>query len=189
MKESGKDLVETGFKVPSNGWHLVEFGQGIDFLQVKGGGAPYQNDKGFKTYKLPATVKDESDPDNGADISQLVGIEKGGPWMANILACVGLWDAVVAKFPDPNVSVFDQPVMDGIKSRLPGRTCMMKTELDKDGNARIRVMASIAKYKEALAEEKAKNAGAKTGKGADKEKKSEETGKPGEPVKAGDAGW
>jgi hypothetical protein len=183
MKEQGKDHVETGFKVPSNGWHLVEFGQGIDFLQVKGGGAPYQNEKGFKTYKLPATVKDDSDPDNGADVSQLVGVEKGGQWMANILACVGLWEAVTAKFPDPNTSVFDQPVMDGIKSRLPGRTCMMKTEVDKDGNARVRVMASIAKYKDILAEEKAKNAGAKTA-GKEKTKEADVAAN-----KGGESGW
>jgi hypothetical protein len=167
MKEEGRDFIETGFKVPQNGWHLVEFQEGIDYLPGKGGEGIYQNEKGYKTYKLPAIVKDENDPDDGADISQLVGMEKGGGWMANILACVGLWEAVKQKFPGPDVSVFDQPVMDGIKSRLPGRTLMMLTELDKEGRPKVRKMCSLAKYKEYQAEEKAKVAGsAKTAKSA-----------------------
>ncbi len=183
MKEEGRDHVETGFKMPSDGWHVVEFQQGIDFLPGKGGEGVYQNERGFKTYKLPAIVKDDTDPDNAADISQLVGIEKGGTWMANILACVGLWEAVKTKFPGADVSVFDPPVMDGIKSRLPGRTCMMKTELDKDGRARVRVMCSMAKYKEVLKEEKEK---AVTGKKGGKVTKEAEPAK--ETATDGD-GW
>ena len=167
MKEDGKDRVETGFRTPGDGWHIVEFQQGIDYLPGKGGEGIYQNERGFKTYKLPALVKDDTDPDDGADISQLVGVEKGGPWLANILACVGLWDAVKAKFPGPDISVFDQPVIDGIKARLPGCTCMMKTEQYKDkddqNRARVRVMCSIAKYKEILKEEKEKAATGKKG--------------------------
>jgi hypothetical protein len=168
MKEEGKDHVVTGFKIPSDGWHIVEFQQGIDFLPGKGGEGIYTNERGFKTYKLPAKVKDDTDPDNEADCSQLVGMEKGGPWMANILACVGLWEAVKKKYPGPDVSVFDQPIIDGIKAKLPGMTCMMRTELDKDGHARTREMASFAKYKEILAEQKTKAASAKSGKGATK---------------------
>jgi len=164
MKEEGKDYVETGFKVPSDGWHVVEFQQGIDFLPGKGGEGIYQNERGFKTYKLPAIVKDETDPDDTADVSQLVGMEKGGQWLANILAAVGLWEAVKTKFPGPDVSVFDTPIMDGIKSKLPGRTCMMKTELDKDKKTRVRVMCSMVRYKEVLKEEKEKAATGKKGK-------------------------
>ena len=114
MKETGKDHATSGFKVPSDAWHIVEFGEGIDYLPGKGGEGIYQNERGFKTYKIPAKVKDENDPDDTADNSQLVGVEKGGTWMANILACVGLWDAVCKKFPGDDVTVFDKPVMDGI---------------------------------------------------------------------------
>jgi hypothetical protein len=163
MKEQGKDHVVTGFKVPQNGWHIVEFGEGIDFLTGKGGEGIYQNERGFKTYKFPAKVKDENDPDNDADISQLAGMEKGGPWVANILACVGLWEAVCKKFPGDDVSVFDKNVMDGIKSKLPGRSCMMRTEIDKDGRAQVREMCTMAKYKEVLAEQKVKSGGNKSG--------------------------
>lgn len=168
MKEEGLDHVVTGFKVPSDGWHVVEFGQGIGFLQKKqsDGGGDYLNDTGHKTYKLPAVVKDENDPDDGADISQLVGTEKGGGWMANILACVGLWEAVKKKYPGTDVSVFDPPIIEGIKAKLPGMKCMMRTELDKDKRARTREMASFTKYKEVQAEEKTKAAGKKKGAGA-----------------------
>lgn len=170
MKEEGKDHVVTGFKVPSDGWHIVEYQQGIDFLPGKGGEGIYQNERGFKTYKLPAIVKDENDPDDGADISQLVGVEKGGPWMANILACAGLWEAAKKKYPGPDVSVFDAPIIEGIKAKLPGMKCMMRTELDKDNRARTREMASFARYKEVQAEEKTKVAKGKKGVGADKPK-------------------
>jgi hypothetical protein len=40
---------------------------------------------------------------------------------------------------------------------------MMRTELDKDKRARTREMASFARYKEVLAEEKTKAAGKKKG--------------------------
>ena len=163
MKEEGKEYVVTGFKVPGDGWHVVEFQEGIGFLPGKGGEGIYQNERGFRTYKLPAIVKDDTDPDDGADISQLVGVEKGGTWLANILACVGLWEAVKNRFPGPNVSVFDTQVMDGIKTKLPGQTCMMKTELDKDNRARVKVMCSLSKYKGILREEKEKEAIKKKG--------------------------
>ncbi len=166
MKEQGSDYVKTGFKVPGDGWHIVEFKEGIDFLPGKGGEGIYQNERGFKTYKFPAEVKDENDPDNGADCSQLCGVEKGGIWLANILACVGLWEAAKKRFPDPNVSVFDQPVIDGVKGKLPGLQCMMRYETDKEGQARVREMASFARYKEIQAEEKSK--AAKGGKGGGK---------------------
>jgi hypothetical protein len=185
MREEGKDHVTTGFKVPSDGWHVCEFGQGIDFLPGKGGEGIYVNERNFKTYKFPCVVKDDQDPDDGADISQLVGMEKGGAWLANILACVGLWEAVKKRFPGPDVSVFDQPVMDGVKAKLPGLKCMMRTELDKDNRARTREMCSFARYKEIQAEEKAKAATSKKGKAAT----PAETTPAAETAPAGNDGW
>ena len=181
MREEGKDHVITGFKAPSDGWHIVEFQEGIDFLHGKGGEGIYQNERGFKTYKLPAKVKDENDPDNDADISQLVGMEKGGPWLANILACVGLWEAVCKKYPGKDTSVFDEPIIAGIKAKLPGMSCMMRTEKDKDGRAQTREMASFVRYKEILKEQKEKDAkkgktGTATTTSAPAEEKKEGTG-------------
>jgi hypothetical protein len=179
MKEEGKDYVKTGWKKPVDGWHVVEFEQGIDYLPGKGGEGIYQNERGFKTFKLPAKVKDENDESNEADVSQLVGVEKGGGWMANILACVGLWEAVKKKYPGPDVSVFDAPIIEGIKAKLPGMKCMMRTELDKEGNVKVREMASFARYKEIQAEEKTKAAKGKKGTppaSAPAEEKKEEAG-------------
>jgi hypothetical protein len=158
MKEQGSDHATLGFKKASDGWHIVSFLENIGFLPGKGGEGIYQNEKGFKTYKFPTAVKDEEDDgSNDADVNILVGTEKGGGMLANILACVGLWEAVQKKFPGDDVSVFDEPVMNGIKARLPGMSCMMRTELDKDGNVRVREMASFARYKEIIAEEKSKS--------------------------------
>lgn len=172
MKEEGQDHVVTGFKNPSDGWHIFEFKEGIDYRKNEAGDAPFVNDNGFKTLILPCVVSDPNDPDDGANNNQFVGMEKGGPWLANILACVGLWEAVKKRFPGPDVSVFDQPVLDGIKAKLPGLKCMMKTELEKgkgkDVNkvfVRTREMASFAKYKEIEKEEKEKAAANKKGSG------------------------
>jgi hypothetical protein len=187
MREEGKDHAVLGFKKANDGWHIVEFLEGIDFLPGKGGEGIYQNERGFKTYKFPTAVKDEEDDgSNGADVNILIGVEKGGPFCANVLACVGLWEKVKQKFPGDDVSVFDKAVMDGIKIKLPGMSCMMRTELDKDQNVRVREMASFAKYKEILAEEKTKG---KTGGGKKKDDKS--TGKTEEKADAKPAsdGW
>ena len=153
MREEPSDHVVTGFKVPTDGWHKVEFTTGIDWLPGKGGEGVYQNERGFKTLKLPCIVKDDADPDDGASVDQLIGMEKGHAWMAHILRCVGLWDAIEKKYPEKNKTVLDPDIVDGIKSRLAGFGCMMKTELDKDKKVRIREMASFAKYKEILAAE------------------------------------
>ena len=152
MREEPSDHVVTGFKVPTDGWHKVEFTTGIDWLPGKGGEGVYQNERGFKTLKLPCIVKDDADPDDGASVDQLIGMEKGHAWMAHILRCVGLWDAIEKKYPEKNKTVLDLDIVDGIKSRLAGFGCMMKTEIDKDKKVRIREMASFAKYKEILAE-------------------------------------
>jgi len=170
MKEQGKDYAEYGFKVPGDGWHVVEFGQGIDYLKAKGGESDWQDDSGDKAYKFPAKVIDPEGPDNDADISQIFGIPKGGGALADILAAVGLWDAVVKNFPGDDVSVFDKTVMDKIKAKLPGRSCMIKTEIDQKGKAQKKAVASMARYKEIAAEEKKKGAG----KGKKEEVKKEE---------------
>ena len=163
MKEKGTDGATAGFKLPGDGWHVVEFQEGIAFLTGKGGEGIYQNERGFKTYKFPAKVKDDGDPDDGADCSQLVGMEKGGSYLANILAAVGLWEQIEKKFPGDDVSVWDDAIMNGVKTKLPGLTCMMKTEIDKKGYLQVRQTASFKKYKEILAEEAAKG-GSKAGK-------------------------
>jgi hypothetical protein len=133
MKEEPVDHLTLGFKVPANGWHVAKFQSGIDYLPAgKGKEGFYQNEKGFKTLKLPCLVDDDQDPDNEAQINVLVNTENGHKTMASILLCVGLWDAVNKRFPGKDVTVFDQPVIEGIKVKLPSLSCMMRTEIDKN---------------------------------------------------------
>ena len=166
MKEEPTDHVVIGFKVPQNGWHVAKFQEGIDYLPAgKGKDGYYQNEKGFKTLKLPCLVDDQEDPDHEAQINVLINTENGQKNMASILLCVGLWDAVTKRFPGKDVTVFDQPVIEGIKVKLPGLTCMMRTEIDKNNNASPREIVSHAKYKEIAAAEKVKAAEGKKGGG------------------------
>jgi hypothetical protein len=166
MKEEPTDHVVIGFKVPQDGWHQAKFQQGIDYLPAgKGKDGFYQNEKGFKTLKLPCLVDDDQDPDNEAQINVLVNTENGHKVMAGILLCVGLWEAVNKRFPGKDVTVFDQPVIEGIKVKLPGMSCMMRTEIDKNNNAAPREIVTFAKYKEIQTAAKTKAADTKKGGG------------------------
>ena len=162
MKEEPDDQVVFGFKAPEDGWHIAKFQSGIDYLPPKGGGDGFwQDDKGNKALKLPCLVDDPEDTSNEGQISVLLNCGTDQKRMASILRVVGLWDAVVKRYPGKDVTVFDAPVVEGIKVKLPGTTCMIKTELDKNNNARPRLIVSFAKYKEIIAAEKAKAVGDK----------------------------
>jgi len=150
MKIQGKEHSEQGFKIPADGWHIVEFQEGIDFLPGKGGEGIWQDEKdGHKAYKFPAKVNDENDPDNGADVTQIAAVPKGEQHVANILAAVGLFEAFEIKFPG-DISVFDNAPMSGIKVKLPGKSCMIRTEIDKNGKSQTREMATFVAYKEIM---------------------------------------
>ena len=157
MKESPTDEVTMGAKVPADGWHLAKFNEGIDYLPAGSGKEGYfQNEKGFRTLKLPCQVSDPEDPDNEGYINVLVNMENGQKIMSGILKCVGLWDAVEKRFPGKDVTVFDNPVIEGIKVKLPGLSCMIKTEIGGKNmnNANARKIVSFARYKEIAAKEK-----------------------------------
>ena len=178
MKETGKDGAEYGFKVAPDGWHKIEFQDEIGFLPGKGGVGFTQDDDGFKTYKFAAKViESENGENDGIVIDQLAGTNpkyRGGSIVANILAAVGLWDAVLKAFPGEDASVFDKPVMDGIKGKVPGTSCMVKTEIGKDGRSHVRQIASFAKYKEIHAAEKSTGGSkASTSAGSTEKAKSE----------------
>ena len=185
VNEEGSDHVVSTFKVPVDGWHKCQFKTGIDYLPAgKGQEGYYQDDKGNKALKLPCVVADPDDPDDGGQVNILVNMGSQQKLMTGILICVGLWEAVKKRFPDPNVSVFDPPVVEGIKLKLPELFCMIKTRVDKKGNCVHSEIASFAKYKEILAEEKAK--GKK--KGTQEAAVPEEAAKSGGSAPTGD-GW
>ena len=160
MQETPTDHVLMGFKTVSDGWHVAKFQSGIDYLPAgKDKEGLWQDDKGNKALKLPCLVDDVDDPDHEGQINIVINTGSGQKSMAGILLCVGLWDAVQKRYPGKDVTVFDAPVIEGIKVKLPGTYCMIKTEVDRNNNARPREIVSFAKYKEIEAEEKTKAAG------------------------------
>lgn len=161
MKEAGKDHVQS-FRSVSDGWHVIEFAQGIDLAKNKEGEISIDKN-GNKSLFVPAIVNNADDPDNGINVNQRLNFGFHGEWLAGLLACVGLWEAVEKKYPGKNVSVFDTPIIEGIKARLPGNKCMARTEVDKDGYSKVREMASFVRYKELQAGDKTKAAGKKKG--------------------------
>jgi hypothetical protein len=169
MKEDLKgeitDHVQS-FKVVSDGWHVIRFEQGIDLAINRETGAVAVDKNGNHSLLLPYTINDADDADNGSKLTERLNFGFNGPKLAGILACAGLWEAVKKRFPGPDVSVFDQPVVDGIKAKLPGLGCMVRTAIDKDGYPKSAEWASFAHYKKLQAEEKTKAATSKKGKAA-----------------------
>ena len=153
MKEQAHDgKTFTGIAVP-DGWHEIEIQDGIDYMPGKGGEGVYQDDKGFKAWKIPMKVKNDDDTANGGTVGCTVFEANGGDLMATILDAAGLWKTICEKFPGDE-TVFDKKIMDGVKTRLPGKTFMIESRLDKAGFAKVISVASYAKYKELSAEKK-----------------------------------
>lgn len=153
MKEQAHDgKTFTGIAVP-DGWHEIEIQDGIDYMPGKGGEGIYQDDKGFKAWKIPMKVKNDDDAANGGTVGCTVFEANGGDLMATILDAAGLWKTICDKFPGDE-TVFDKKIMDGVKTRLPGKTFMIESRLDKAGFAKVISVASYAKYKEIAAGQK-----------------------------------
>jgi hypothetical protein len=164
MKEKGTDHAKSEFKVINNGWHVFEFTDGIDYAKEKDNPSNDALDKnGNKSLLIPSIIKDSNDPDDSAKLTQRIniGFSSSGGWMASLLICVGLWDAICKKFPGDDVSVFDEAVLNGIKVKLPGLSCMMRTEIDKAGYAKVVEMASFTAYKKIQTEEAVTDKGGK----------------------------
>ena len=98
-------------------------------------------------------VKNDDDAANGGTVGCTVFEANGGDLMATILDAAGLWKTICEKFPGDE-TVFDKKIMDGVKTRLPGKTFMIESRLDKAGFAKVISVASYAKYKELSAEKK-----------------------------------
>ena len=170
MREKAQDGKTFLGVMAADGWHEIEIQDGIDYLMAKDGGNPVQNERGFKTWKITTKVIESEDkPSIGGFVGCLVSEEKGGDLMATILDAAGLWKIICEKFPGDDVTVFDKKIMDGVKTRLPGKTFMVESRLDKNGFAKVISVASYAKYKEIAAGQKEDKKGAgKKEKGAEK---------------------
>jgi hypothetical protein len=164
MKEKGVDGAEVGgYKVAKDDWHIVEFQEGIGMMPGKGGEGFWQDEKGGHAWIFPIKVKDPEDESDGANIQFSANENGGGNALSTILAAVGMWDAICKKYPGDDVTVFDKPIMDGIKVKLPGMSCMCRSQAytDKGGYTKAKGVqfASFTKYKEIAKEEKAKGKG------------------------------
>jgi len=132
MKVTGREHAEWGFKKPSDGWHIVEMGEGIDVLKDKEG-VIAKDAKGNTLYKFPAKINDEKAEDHEVDISQIIAETAFGEQkIADILAGIGEFDNFNKAFPGDR-SFFESTIMDKIKVKLPGKILKMKTETSKDG--------------------------------------------------------
>jgi len=131
MKVKGSEVGEWGFKKPNDGWHIVQMGEGIDFL--KKDGAPLKNDKGNDLYKFPAKINDETADDHGADIGFVVAATPfGEKQIADILVAIGEAENFEKAFPGDR-SYFENEIFSKVKIKVANKMLKMKTELSKDG--------------------------------------------------------
>lgn len=135
MKDYGTQTSgEWGFRKPSDGWHLIQFQDGIDYLKNKEGEVWSDEKTGRKALKLPALVADEKDESNGLDCSVLVQVtEAGEKRMANILNATKLYKKFAEKFPG-DIGMFDKDVLAAIKVKLPGQFMKVELATNKNGN-------------------------------------------------------
>jgi len=129
--------VESGFRMPSDGWHVFKFEEGIGLLTNKDGDI-VMNDRGARCWKFVLSVDDDKDEDNGTTIDVLVyeDSKKGADMVESWLAATGLLGKFAKNFP--NNEVFDEPVMSKVKVSLPkelikGKTEQRTTKSKKDG--------------------------------------------------------
>ena len=112
--------VESGFRMPSDGWHVFKFEEGIGLL-TNNDGDIIMNDRGARCWKFVLSVDDDKDEDNGTTIDVLVyeDSKKGADMVESWLAATGLLGKFAKNFP--NNEVFDEPVMSKVKVSLPFR--------------------------------------------------------------------
>lgn len=125
MKGQKRETAEWGFRIPTPGWHTVQFQEGIEILTNEA--------TGKKSLIIPTVIDEESD-DAGIKLSIFapVGQDFGEQKVADVLSVTELYDAFEKKFPG-DVSVFQADFIEGLKIKLPGKFAKMKVEASKDG--------------------------------------------------------
>ena len=132
---------EYGFKLPVEGWHIVEFLEGIK-QQVNEDGTPKEDKKGNKSWLFPAKISNDEDESNGIYLNQFITENDFGEHqIADFIAAVGQKENFEKAFPGDR-SFFESAIMDKIKIKLPGQFCKMRTELETyEGKQRPKVKA------------------------------------------------
>ena len=163
MKTQGREHGEWGFKKPTDGWHVVEMGEGIGLLTDKEGHVA-KDAKGNNLYKFPAKINEENAEDHGINVDIIVSENTafGEQKVADILAAIGEFEAFEKHFPGDH-SVFEAALMDKIKIKVPNKFLKLKTETSKDGKYSNVVEIASTKFvpKDAAASAAGKTAGKK----------------------------
>jgi hypothetical protein len=146
-KAEERGVIESGFKRAEDGWHVVKFAEGIDYLKSKKEDVEIisLNKQGDKNWKIPLVVDDETDESHEVAIDIIVAENKKGEQMVtNFLGATGLFAKFAKAFPG-DVSVFSDAVMAKLKTNLPGQFMRIKTKQneykDKKGEQQIAVNA------------------------------------------------
>ena len=142
VEANERGRIETGFRQAEDGWHVVKFEEGIDYLMNKDG-LIVSNKNGDQMWKLRMVVEDEGDESNGVNIDTVISENaKGEQILVDFLGATGLFAAFSKAFPG-DISVFDQNVMNKVKVKLPGQYMRVKTKQneykDKAGEKKIAV--------------------------------------------------
>lgn len=130
-KQSGK--VDVGFKRAEDGWHIVKFKEGIDNLKNKEQEI-LKTKAGDIKWKFPMVVDDPEDENNGIEIDFITQENKRGEDMiCSFLSCVGLIEKFEKAFPG-DISLFEDKVMQKIKTQFPGQVMRVKTKQSVNKN-------------------------------------------------------
>lgn len=132
MKVQGRENASWGFKEVPEGWHMVQFQDGIDYLMDKEGRMS-EDKKGNKLLKIPAKIIDDPDLENtNLDTIVSFGTQFGEQKIADILTNCGLYKKFEQNF-DADASFFDEGPLSALKSKLPSQCVKFRVEKSKDG--------------------------------------------------------
>jgi len=149
MRAQAEDrgVIESGFKRAEDGWHIVKFAEGIDYLKSKKADTEEEiislNKQGDKNWKIPLVVEDEDDESNEVPVDVIVAENKKGEQVVtNFLGATGLFAKFAKAFPG-DVSVFSDPVMAKLKTNLPGQFMRIKTKQNEYKNKKGETQVAV----------------------------------------------
>ncbi len=125
-KTSG--VVESGFQRVKDGWHVMEFQEGIEILK-DADGEEIAGARGDALHKIPFKVNDEEDDSHEVEFDYIATENaKGEQMIVDFLGATSLWAKFLKAFPEEDDSVFDEKCMKKLKTKLPGELMRIKTK-------------------------------------------------------------
>lgn len=131
MRTKQRESADWGFRVPTEGLHIVCIAEGVDILT--------NANSGKQSLMIPAIIT-EGGEDDGIKVTVFCPYkdaegnfsEFGEQKAADVLNAVGMYEKFEEKFPG-DTSLFDVPVVEAMKLKLPGTFCKMDIKLSSDG--------------------------------------------------------